>query len=334
MRRRHRLLWPEFPTGAEGRQPPLPHRKSSVPRLYLCCHLGGRFSTKALVPSTRSALPKTTPNASCSKRRPASSSIVKAARSAAFAWRSATADLLAIFSASLRVVSVSSPGATTWLASPSSSAVFASNMSPVMISARLVVPDSMGQALSAAEPRNEPEVYLGLPEARFVAGDDQIACERQFKAAAEGEAVDGRDDWNRQVLETFHHAMAEAREIEAVDRRHFRHRGDIRARDEGLVAGARDDKHPHRRVVPHLANHARYFLEHLAIERVQRIEPIHGERRNRRFVKNYIFQIHTSNSARVGFSVNPSCGTVRACAEVVDSNRAQTSDRQRTTCPL
>src|SRR5271156_3644182 len=177
--------------------------------------------------------------------------------------------------------------------------------------ARLVVPDSMRQALSAAESGDEPKVYLGLPEARFVAGDDQIAGERQFEAAAECEAVDGRDDGNRQVLETFHHAMAEAREIEAVDRRHFRHRRDIRARDEGLVAGSRDYKHAHRRVVPHLANDARYFLEHLAIERVQRIGPVHGERRNRSFIENYIFKIHTSNSAPRAFNVNPSRGSLR-----------------------
>ena len=136
---------------------------------------------------------------------------MKAARSAAFAWRSATADLLAIFSASLRVVSVSSPGATTWFdESQLQRRLRVEHVAGHDQLARLVVPDSMGQALSAAESGDEPQVYLGLPEARFVAGDDQIACERQFKAAAEREAVDGRDDGNRQVLETFHHAMAEA----------------------------------------------------------------------------------------------------------------------------
>jgi len=93
--------------------------------------------------------------------------------------------------------------------------------------------------------------------------------------------------------------------IEAIDRRHFRHRGDIRARDERLVARAGDDQHAHRRVMAHLANHARHFLEHLAIQRVERRRSVDGERRNRRFFKNYILEIHASSSTLSGFSVNP-----------------------------
>ena len=65
---------------------PTRHTSNRVPRSssYLCCQAGGRFSTNAAVPSTRSALPNTTPNASCSKRSPASSFIVNAALRAAF----------------------------------------------------------------------------------------------------------------------------------------------------------------------------------------------------------------------------------------------------------
>src|SRR5208283_5604499 len=98
--------------------------------------------------------------------------------------------------------------------------------------ARLVVADSMRQALRAAEARDESEIYLGLPETRLFASNDQVARERKLQTAAEREAVDRRNDGYRQVLETFHHAMAQARKIESVVGRHFCHRRDIRACDE------------------------------------------------------------------------------------------------------
>src|SRR5208282_3080168 len=90
--------------------------------------------------------------------------------------------------------------------------------------ARLVVADAMRQALCSAEAGDQAEIYLGLSETRLLTCDDEVAGERQLQAAAECEAVDGSDDGNRQVLEAFHHAMAEAREIESIDCRHFRHR--------------------------------------------------------------------------------------------------------------
>src|SRR5260370_39378857 len=98
--------------------------------------------------------------------------------------------------------------------------------------------DSMRQALGAAEAGDESEIYLGLPEARFFTGDDQVASERELESAAERKAIDRRDDGNRQVLETLHHAMPQARKIESVNRRHLRHRGDIRTRHARPVLGA------------------------------------------------------------------------------------------------
>jgi len=70
----------------------------------ICAATSLRASLETLsMPSLLSALPRGTPKCFCSKRRPASSSIVAAARRAALAWRSAKPDFDAIFSASLRV---------------------------------------------------------------------------------------------------------------------------------------------------------------------------------------------------------------------------------------
>src|SRR5262249_15937811 len=46
--------------------------------------------------------------------------------------------------------------------------------------------DPQHQSLGAAEARNEAEVDLGLAEACFLGGDDEIAGECEFQAAAEG----------------------------------------------------------------------------------------------------------------------------------------------------
>jgi hypothetical protein len=86
--------------------------------------------------------------------------------------------------------------------------------------------------------------------------------------------------------------MAQPRKIESIDRRHFRHRSYVRTCDERLVAGTGDDEHAHGSVVAHLANHARHFLEHLAIQRIESRRPVDGQRRNRSFFENNILEVH------------------------------------------
>ena len=61
--------------------------------------------------------------------------------------------------------------------------------------------DEPRQPLRAAEAGDDPELDLGLAEARRGGGDAQVARHRQLAAAAEREAVDGRDRDDRAALE-------------------------------------------------------------------------------------------------------------------------------------
>ena len=58
---------------------------------------------------------------------------------------------------------------------------------------RLVHAHQPRQALGSAEAGNDPELDLGLTEQRRARDDPHVASHRQLAAAAEGEAVDGRD---------------------------------------------------------------------------------------------------------------------------------------------
>ncbi len=60
-----------------------------------------------------------------------------------------------------------------------------------------------GQALGAAHARQHAEVDFRLAELGAVARQDEVAHQRQLTAAAQGEAVDGRDD----RLATVGHAI-------------------------------------------------------------------------------------------------------------------------------
>src|SRR5712691_11840023 len=69
-------------------------------------------------------------------------------------------------------------------------------------------PDAQGEALCAAEPRDQPEVDLGLPEPCALRRDDQVAGERQLQPAAEGDAVERGDDRHVELLEPREHLVA------------------------------------------------------------------------------------------------------------------------------
>ena len=61
----------------------------------------------------------------------------------------------------------------------------------------LAGPDQAGEALGAATAGDDAEQDLGLAEAGVVAGDAQVAGQRQLAAAAEGGPRDGGDDHAR-----------------------------------------------------------------------------------------------------------------------------------------
>jgi hypothetical protein len=65
---------------------------------------------------------------------------------------------------------------------------------------RDAVRDLALQQRHAAVERHAPHQRLGQAEARFVAGDDDVAAEHHLEAAAERVAVDARDHRNVQRL--------------------------------------------------------------------------------------------------------------------------------------
>jgi hypothetical protein len=97
------------------------------------------------------------------------------------------------------------------------------------------------EALRSAEARDHPEADLGLTEARLLAREDEVAHERELRTAAEREAVDRRDHRERQRLDELPERVPLAREAGGLLGVHRRHRGDVSARDEGLLARARED---------------------------------------------------------------------------------------------
>src|SRR5438093_11094527 len=72
--------------------------------------------------------------------------------------------------------------------------------------------DAPDQALRAPEARDEPEVDLGLPEARALRGDEQVAGERQLETAPQRDAVEGTDDRDRERLDRRHRLVPETGE--------------------------------------------------------------------------------------------------------------------------
>src|SRR5207302_1371015 len=61
--------------------------------------------------------------------------------------------------------------------------------------------DEPRQALRAAPPRDDPELYLRLTESCRLRRDADVARHAQLAAAAEGDAVDGGDDRQTRALE-------------------------------------------------------------------------------------------------------------------------------------
>ena len=79
--------------------------------------------------------------------------------------------------------------------------------------ARPAVADLARQTLRAAPARRDAEADLGLAETGVVGGEADVAAERELAAAAQGEAVDGRDPGLRRALDGLDHLAAEPRRL-------------------------------------------------------------------------------------------------------------------------
>ena len=107
-----------------------------------------------------------------------------------------------------RATRSASPSAVTWLTSPTACAFVALMLRPVSSRSRTTaLPRSRLSRGMPPKPGIRPEPQLRKAEARHFVGDDQIAGERQFEAAAKRDAVDGRNGGQRRGVDRVHHAM-------------------------------------------------------------------------------------------------------------------------------
>ena len=126
-------------------------------------------------------------------------------------------------------------------------------------------------ALRAAAARDDADVDLRLPELRRLRGDDHVARERQFAAAAVAVTADGGDD----RLARPPHRAQDGR-VEAV--KHARcatwaHLLDVRAGAEGLVV-AGDDDAAHVGALLELLQGLRGLALQLCVERVEHLRAV------------------------------------------------------------
>ena len=93
----------------------------------------------------------------------------------------------------------------------------------------LVLPHEPRQPLGAAEAGDDPELDLGLAEQRRLGGDAHVAGHRQLAAAAERDAVDGRDRRHAGRAEVAHQRVRASSELAAALLVHLRERLDVGA---------------------------------------------------------------------------------------------------------
>src|SRR5262249_43767079 len=98
------------------------------------------------------------------------------------------------------------------------------------------------EPLRPAPPRDDPEVHLGLTELRVRRRITDVARERELAAAAEREAVHGRDRRLRHRLEEAPDLVAERTPGRRLLDAETAHVLDVRAGDECAVAGSREDE--------------------------------------------------------------------------------------------
>jgi hypothetical protein len=137
--------------------------------------------------------------------------------------------------------------------------------------------DQPRQLLRAAAASQDAEFDLGQAEAGAFAGDDDVGAQRQFKSAAEREALDRGDHRLRTVHDSAPVFLHVARHD--VDRAGLRHFGDVGAgREHGLRAN--HDQAADRRVGGLASDLVGEPRAHFEIERVAHLRPIEAEYHN------------------------------------------------------
>ena len=130
----------------------------------------------------------------------------------------------------------------------------------------------------AAVARTDPELDLGLSEARGLAGDADVAGHGQLAPAAQGEAVDRRHHRLPALLQPPHHPLARARARLAVRRALRSDLPDVRARDERLGPGTGEEHASDIALALDPAGGVVQLRDDRGVERVELVRPVHRDR--------------------------------------------------------
>ncbi len=139
--------------------------------------------------------------------------------------------------------------------------------------------DQARQALRGAAAGNDAELALRRGKAGTAAGHAQIAAQRHLQPAAEADAVDGRDGRLRTPFQALGHALHDR--FQRLVQIAVHHLGQVRAGGKGLVAGAGDGQHAHRRIVRRGGDGHVQLIHRAQRNRVQLGRTVDGDQRQR-----------------------------------------------------
>ena len=206
---------------------------------------GDRFASNAANPSRASSLTRwrAITRAVCHFAEPWPRP--RTSRTMALAARAAVGpeDRTSPTAASTAASSAASPSTTSWTR-PIRWARTASNRRPPGNSARAWVSPILATTNGAMTAGRMPEAGLGEPEPRAALGDDQVRHRAQAHPAAEGRALDPRDDRHRARVDRLEHVGHGHRVLLValdVERHRRAHPGDVGAGAERRPVAGQDD---------------------------------------------------------------------------------------------
>ncbi len=141
--------------------------------------------------------------------------------------------------------------------------------------------DEPGQALCSTAAGNKSERDFGLAEFRGFHRDPDGARHRRLAAAAEGEAIDGRDHRLAEILDEVEHPLSEPARLLGFESGDMSEFADVRAGDERFVAGSREDDAANFSVVPRIFEGGPQVLPCRRIQGVEHTRPIDRHIRDR-----------------------------------------------------
>ena len=137
-------------------------------------------------------------------------------------------------------------------------------------------PHQAGQALGAAEARDDPQVDLRLAQPGGVRGVDEIAGHGHLEPAPQGKAVDAGDHRDLQGLELKAGLVGRGGEGPGRQGVKFQKDLDVRPGDEG-PAGPGEQQHPDLGVPAHPVQGVLKLRQHLVVQGVELVRAVEGD---------------------------------------------------------